>query len=185
MNNKSRMIVALAFVLTLGAGTMLGVGVTRMGRPPHDRSWLADELNLTPQQREQMKEIGRRWVSPAGGDRRRDRGRDRPRDGHHGGGDDADGPAAKSAERGRDDAIAALIPANKKAAYDKIIADYNAARAAQNRERSKAFQDAVERTKKILDDKQRVKYEEILKRREEHRRGPRGGGGMPSGNDPR
>ena len=158
MNRKIIAWGIIAFLLALGAGTLLGLGWSRAGLHRDRHSWLADELHLSPQQQEQMKTIWSQGMPRADfSDRRR------------------------AMQTERDAAIALLIPAEQKAAYEKIIADYNAQKEALDRQRSKAFQEMIDRTKQILTDTQRTKYEEMLKR-DEHRHGPPGGapGGPPS-----
>jgi len=152
MNKKTMAVVLTSFVLSMGAGTLLGLNWARSTPHHGGHSWLTDELKLTPQQQEQMRAIWSQAMQkndPNMGDRR------------HG------------LQKERDDAIAKLIPAEQKAAYDKILADYAAKVDAMGRERSKAFQDAVEHSRQILSDTQRQKYEDILKRGE-HRHGLHG-----------
>ncbi len=150
MNKKIIALGILAFILALGAGTLMGVNLSRTV-PQHDRhSWMAEELSLSPAQQDQMKEIwsqAMQKAEPSFGDRRR------------------------AMLRERDEAIAELIPPEQQAAYDKIIADYEAKKETMDHERAKAFADAVERTKLILNDSQRQKYEEILKN-DSHHHGP-------------
>jgi Spy/CpxP family protein refolding chaperone len=157
MNKKIITLGIIAFLLALGAGALLGVNIGRTV-PPHGRhSWMAEELSLTPQQQGQMREIwsqAMQKTDPSFGERRH------------------------ALLRERDEAIAELISPEQQAAYDKIIADYEIKKEALDQERSKTFQDAVERTKRILDDSQRRKYEEILKNdshhhgSDDHRPGP-------------
>lgn len=152
MSKKTMGIVAVAFLLAIGAGALLGVGVGRhspQGRPP-----LAVELGLSGPQEKQMKEI---WSKVAQGS----------------GGGGRDHRSALAQER--DEAIKKLIPEDQKAAYDKIMLDYKAKLEELNKERASAFQEAVKRTKEILNETQRQKYAELLKRRGEHGQGPRDG----------
>lgn len=156
MKKKIVLLGILAFVLTLAAGTLMGVGLmSRSGAGHHGPSWLATQLNLTAQQQEQMREIWSQAMQhnePGAGDRRH------------------------MLQKERDDAMVRLIPAEQKAAYDKIQADYAAKVDAMNRDRSKAYQDAVEKTKAILNEEQRQKYDELLKK-VDHHHGPRGAAG--------
>jgi len=133
---------------------VMGVGLARVSARPAAHLSLSDELGLTAQQREQMKEIWSKVVE---------------RDGTGG----SAGDRRAALRKDRDEAIAKLIPEDQKAAFEKIQQDYTTALDALNKERSKVYQDAVERTKQILDAAQRVKYDEVLKRRAERGRGPR------------
>jgi Spy/CpxP family protein refolding chaperone len=165
MGNKK--IIALevgAMVLALAAGLTLGFGLARVSHAqaepvsatdepgqPH-RSWLSDQLALTPQQRDQMRAIWSKVAQGAGPDF---------------------GEKRRTLQKERDDAIANLIPASQKPAYEQIERDYRAKADALDAERGKAFDAAVAQTKQILDPTQRQKYEEILKHRGEHGHGPR------------
>ncbi len=73
----------------------------------------------------------------------------------------------------RDDDLQALLTAEQKAAYAKIVEHYNMEVAALNHDQDAEFEAAAERTKKILNDHQRAIYEDMLKK------GFRGGPGGP------
>ena len=164
-----------ATVLALAAGLTLGFGLARVshvqaapastpdqpGQPR--RSWLSDELGLTPQQRDQMRAIWSKVAQGTGpdfGDKRR------------------------AMQKERDDAIANLIPASQKSAYEQIERDYRAKADALDAEHGNAFDAAVAQTRQILDPTQRLKYEEILKHRGEHGHGPHAHGPGPDHDGP-
>jgi Spy/CpxP family protein refolding chaperone len=132
------------FAVALGSGIFIGMHLHQPHpgeRPPQDRSWLADKLDLAPEQREQMRNI---WSELAHGP-----------GGRH-------GDARRQAGKERDDAIATLITPEQKPAYDKIFERFNQQMADMSREREATFQKAVERTKAILNAEQRSKYEKML-----------------------
>lgn len=142
--NKQVVLMICLFVVALGCGIAVGMGISR-SIPPHgrDHSWLAKELQLTEAQQEQMRGVWSetlRGVGPRQSDRR------------------------KQFQKERDEAMVASFTPEQHAAYDKIVAKYNQRLAENNREREVAFQRAVERTKAILDQRQRVKYDELLKK---------------------
>jgi Spy/CpxP family protein refolding chaperone len=159
---KTRIIVVIGFVIAFVAGAVVGLQLRTtpvqatvqpvQGQRP---SWLRSELNLSNEQNEQMKNI---WEGLHNSGRSYEERRHRFRE-------------------ERDEAIAALLAPGVMGDYDRILADFNNKLNALAQERDKAFQEAVEKTKKILTPEQRTKYEEFLKRREPGagERGGRGG----------
>jgi hypothetical protein len=158
--HKSKLTLLTAFVLALGAGLVVGMAAAKRGaaallttpaqQPPRPK--LAVDLNLNPQQQEQMKAI---WSGVMQGvnDRR------------------------KSLDKDRDDAINRLFTTEQKAEYDRIQADYASKSADLKKDRQRRIDDAVEQTKKILNDVQRQKYEQMMKDRGGHGRHGFGGPG--------
>jgi hypothetical protein len=150
---KSKLTLLTTFVLALGAGLVVGMAAARRGAAaqmtpaaqPQQRGKLAVALNLAPQQQEQMKAI---WSTVMQGtnDRR------------------------KALDKDRDDAINRLFTSQQKAEYDRIQAEYNAKSSDLKNDRQRHIDEAVEQTKKILNDAQRQKYEQMVKDR-----GGRGG----------
>ena len=67
-------------------------------------------------------------------------------------------------QRDREAAVRALLTDAQRAAYDKIVSEYEERLIAAHEKTRAAFRAAEERTAAILDDRQRVKYFEILKR---------------------
>ena len=153
--NAVVMSLMLAFILTLGAGVVVGVAAGRhtpvseqtlaTTRPsePKKGGWLPEALGLNTEQREKLKAI---WTETA------------------------QGPSQKSSAKKRsellkerDEALFNLLTDEQKQQYQKQMADYSAKLDELNKEREKAIQEAVERTKLMLDDKQREKYDQILK----------------------
>jgi len=148
---KSKLTLLTTFVLALGAGLVVGMAAAKRGAAaqmtpaaqPQQRPKLAVALNLTPQQQEQMKAI---WsgVMQGTNDRR------------------------KALDKDRDDAINRLFTSEQKAEYDRIQAEYNARSSDLKTDRQRHIDEAVEQTKKILNDAQRQKYEQMVKDRGGH-----------------
>jgi len=121
---------------------------------------LADELALRENQREQMREI---WEGVRGT--------------VHATFDDA-----QNLQKERDEALVALLNDEQRVKFAKISQDYANRFNALTKKRDATFEDAVAKTKNILDPEQRAKYEEIL--RTHVRRGPPAGIPPPPGTPP-
>lgn len=146
----ARIVVVMGFLVAFSAGLMVGLRVPRQPgepapstRPSGRGGFLARELNLTPQQQEQMKQI---WSETAG------RGREEYEQ------------RRRQYRRERDEAIAALIPLAEMDVYDQILDTYAHRMSLMDEQSRQAYQAAVERTREILTPQQRVRYEEFLKR---------------------
>jgi Spy/CpxP family protein refolding chaperone len=151
------MLLVLLTVLAGAAGAAAGMLVARIpgssagsasntaaaAASPMDRTPLVEELQLTPEQRDQMRSI---WEGV--------------RDQVHHCFDDA-----RQLQSERDDALVALLNDEQKAQFERISKDYANRYAELVRKRDQTFQDAVERTRKLLNDEQRRKYEQLLKTR--------------------
>jgi Spy/CpxP family protein refolding chaperone len=148
----TRILVLIGFVIAFGAGWM----ASGTWHPPHPGgpgeqppkgnrgSWLVQQLELTPDQQKQMDQI---W-SELGG-----------RGGHR------EDPAKRGELRKeRDLAILALIRPEDRAAYDRVMKEYNEKNEAIDQEWKKAFQRAVERTREMLTPQQREKYDKLMSR---------------------
>ena len=161
----TKLIVIVCFCAAFGAGLGTGVAVTRLGAPPRHGSWLEHELNLTPQQREQMHQIWSQVISPPGPQQREQR---------------------QALQKERDDAVRGLLKEDQKAPYEEVMKKYAEKLAVLEDVRKKAFDEAVERTKQILTESQRKKYEELLQKHTGRHWGPGfpGGPGPPRGKEP-
>ncbi len=140
--------VVSGFLVSFAAGGAIGVNWVRRPPPPDHRmhgpgGWLAAELQLTPAQRTQMEEI---WSALA----------------HHGGRDRMD--RRRELYRQRDEQVAALIRPEDRSRFEAIMNEHAARLAAMERESRQAFDAAVKRTRAILTDEQRRRYEELLQR---------------------
>ncbi len=153
---KTKVILIVSFVLVFAAGAALGVLLARPEkRPPHPSSWLAAELNLSAEQRKQMEAV---WSEAMGATFARH------------------GEKRAAVVQERDQAIQALLSEAQQAQYQAIQQDYTRKMNELSQERKRVFDDAVERTKRILTPEQATKYEELMKRHRERGMGPGPGG---------
>jgi Spy/CpxP family protein refolding chaperone len=151
-------------VVALSAGVVAGVLASRLptSQPPvgPEQTPLAAELNLSPEQQAQMKEI---WEGV--------------RSHVHQSFDEA-----QKLQKQRDDALVAILSDQQKAQFEKISKDFAGRFDRISSDRDRSFREAVEKTKKLLNDEQRKKYDEILKNRVQP--GPGRGYGTPGGGPP-
>ncbi len=140
---RTRVALLLSFVLVLAAGFAVGRLSARAQRRGGRDSWLGRELDLTGEQREQMRAI---W-SEVMGRLHRDRGERR---------------RELAAERDR--AVERLLSEEQVNQYQQIMDEYERGLQALREEREAAFREAVARTKQMLTPVQRAKYEEMLER---------------------
>jgi hypothetical protein len=143
------------------AGQQVGATTNPTTAPPASfERTLADELGLRYDQREAMREI---WEGVRGK--------------VHKSFEDA-----QSLQKERDEAMVALLNDEQRQKFARISKDYANRFDALTKNRDATFDQAVEKTKKILDDSQRLRYEEILK--SHVRRGPPQGIPPPPGPGP-
>jgi len=149
-SRRTEVFLIILVIVALGAGVVTGVLARQLPlgaqKPLVETAGtlsLGDELQLSPEQRDQMKSIweGVRWEV---------------QDCYHEG---------ESLQRERDRAIVALLDDRQKAEFEKMSSEFAARFTELTEKREQTFQRAVERTKKLLDDRQRGKYEAILKSR--------------------
>lgn len=179
---RVRLIVAASFAIAFAAGVAAGVASSLAAgartdtgeaigaddpkhpekaserRPREHRSWLARELNLTPEQHQKMRDI---WEGALAHSRRASR-EDR-----------------RALREEREERFMEMLSEEQRQQYDELVRWYEESMEAIEAERRKRFEKAVEQTKDILDEEQREKYEEILKERS-GRRGGEPGDGPPS-----
>ncbi len=55
--NRLHLLIISMFAVALGTGVVVGMGMTRGGMARDGRSWLTDQLGLSPDQSAQMKAI--------------------------------------------------------------------------------------------------------------------------------
>lgn len=146
--SRLKLVVILVTFLALAAGVTAGMLAAKLPAstappllPPIDRTPLAEELQLNPDQRDQMRTI---WEGV--------------RTNVH-----ETFQLAQQVQKERDDALVALLNDDQKAAFEKIARQYADEFTDLTRQRDQTFADAVERTRKLLNAEQRTKYEEILK----------------------
>ena len=141
-------VVALVGVssLALAAGVVAGTLVSRLPATAvvaRDTSPLSAELQLTDGQRDQMRQL---WEGV------RQTAHQCQLD-------------AQQLQKQRDDAVFAMLNDEQKAKYLKVNTECFGKIAALNAKREAAFTEAVSKTKGILNDTQRRKYEELIKSR--------------------
>lgn len=155
--SKKRIEILLISVtaLALCAGLAAGLLASRLpggAQPPapvpselpaaEPRTALVEELNLSSEQREQMRQI---WEGVRGDVRQAF-------------------DEAQRLQKQRDEALVSMLNDEQKAKFEKISKEYAGRFDELTRKRDSTFQDAVERTRRILNDDQRQKYDQILKR---------------------
>lgn len=161
---RSRIVLFLAVVLMLGAGFVLGrISVRMHDGPPRDDgrpSWLADQLDLTRDQRGKMDAIWAAAKQQIGKtfDERRAVGEE------------------------RDKAIESLLDDKQRAAYADILKNADDRRAAIGKEREAIVQEANERSRELLDARQKERWEAMTRQaRSRDHRGWRGPSSRPGG----
>lgn len=171
MMSKTSIALILAFAAVFGAGTL--VGTARHGgrqtepTPPESSdgsegrgggggaSWLSRELGLSPEQRDQMRQI---WSELMNANRATNAWEQR-----------------REIQRQREQAVREMLGADQQQKFDQINEEYDQKLAELGESQRDAFRQAVERTRQILTPEQAAKYDEFLKRR------GRGGGPRPFG----
>ena len=165
MNKVQRMVI-LGVALAFAAGGSVGmlVGSDGPAGRKHARGpgrGLTRELDLAPEQQEQMREI---WSAVMSGE---DKQSSRQR--------------RQELDRRREESIQALLTDRQRVRYEEILSQHARATEEIHRQRRERIEEAVERTKAILTEAQARKDEEIRKNR---RRGPFRGG-RPGGSSRR
>lgn len=144
--NKTYVTILLGFLVMFAAGAIVGVVQSKTAaHQRHDRSWLADQLHLTDAQRQQMQKIWSDAMSKS-----HDQAIEKRRE----------------LQQQRASAIRDLLTPAQQIQFEKIEKQYEQESADLQKERGRAVQEAVARTKEILNDQQRAKYDELLKQRE-------------------
>ncbi len=156
--SKTRIILIGCAVVVFAAGVSSGLLISRVKGRRAGHSWLASKLGLTPPQQEEMRKIWSEMRGSSPGRR---------------------GEKRKTLAQERDQAIAAILADEQKPKYEAIFQEYARKVEELSQERQRAFEEAVERTKRILTPEQAQKYEELLKERRE-----RGSGGSPESSAP-
>jgi hypothetical protein len=168
--SRTQIILVGLTVLALSAGVVAGMLASRIpaveGHVQHPsvtpaagaQSQLTAALGLSPDQQEKMRSI---WEGV------RTQVQDYYQD-------------AEGLQKQRDDAIASLLTDEQKARFEKLSKDYASRYDELVRRREAAFEKAVESTRKILDETQRQKYDEILKSRVGHLPGSRSAATQPA-----
>jgi Spy/CpxP family protein refolding chaperone len=152
--HRLKLILIAASILALGAGVFAGMAVSRIpasgaaesvsvSPPQPEHASIADALALTDTQRDQMRSI---WEGV--------------RTNVHQTYQDA-----QSIQKERDDAVVAMLSDSQKARYAALTQQAAEKFAALSTQRNQAFQDGVDKTRKILNDSQRLTYDRIIRDR--------------------
>ena len=144
---KARLMLILiaAFAVTLAAGVAAGYAVCSYAHHPPRRF---PDLNLTGEQRAKMDEI---WNAVMRNSRK------------------LQSEQRQALQKQREEAVRAILTEEQKLKYDAALKDHAAKVAEISKAREKAFQEAVEKTKRILNPEQQTKYEDWLKNWREDR----------------
>ena len=149
-------------VLVLCAGVVLGRLSARLAveTPPspqgHPPSWLQDQLGLSTDQRQQMDAIWAEVKQQMATDR------DRRREFDH----------------ERDEAIQNLLSDQQKLVYQEIYNEYHTKRQQMENARDALIKNAEERSRQLLNDSQKVRWDQLSKDMRGHRAGPGPGSGF-------
>ena len=198
--NRVRMLLVLAFALTLAAGVVAGIGFTRATPPgetakpnsnpstqpsPPARNWMADQLGLNPQQRDQLDTIWReaphekvRELEDARWKLRPEREKaiaalntpeqkaERERIGKT--------YDSKMVElrKERDEAYAVLYTPEQKAKRDELTKAYEAKSAELVKKKEELLRPMVAKTVAMLNEEQKKKFEGMMARNGPERGGP-------------
>jgi Spy/CpxP family protein refolding chaperone len=148
--HRLKIILIAASILALGAGVFAGMAVSRLpsgGAPIQtvvaEHLSIADELQLTDLQRDQLRSI---WEGV--------------RNNVHQSFDEA-----QEIQKERDAAVFAMLSDSQKARYAALTQQAAEQFAKLNTQRQQAFHQGVDQTKKILNDAQRKTYDRIIQNR--------------------
>jgi len=140
---RSRLIFFVCFMAAFGAGICVGL-LWQRPAPSSRADWLA-ELNLTPEQQEKIRAIWTDAMKASDWQTQREK--------------------REAAQKERDEALSALVTGERKPRYEEIMGTYRKKADAITQESRKARDEAYERTKALLTESQRVKYDELRKKR--------------------
>ncbi len=157
MKSGNRLILFTTFLLLMLAGVVLGRLwgrlPERIGPPDRPPSWLADQLDLSPEQRQQMDAI---WA-----DTRKQMG---------------EGMKARhELDQQREQSIVALLTPTQQGEYQRINEEFRRKRSELDRKREALIHQAEERSRALLNPDQLKAWESVTqqwRRRHGPRRGP-------------
>ena len=141
---RTRAVIILCFVVAFAAGISGGLAVSRRPRQQHRHAFLVEQLDLTPEQADRIRDI---WSQSREELRATMAG---PRE---------------ALEQEREDAIRAFLTDDQLALYEQVMEHYRRQREALGDRRREIIAQAVERTKEALTHEQRAKYETLLEER--------------------
>jgi Spy/CpxP family protein refolding chaperone len=172
--NLAKVVILIAFALVLSAGVVVGRLWARLPdvsatvtppatMPSHQGSpsWLADQLKLTPEQRQQMDAL---WADTKA---KRDLNLERRR----------------QLDQQRNQAIADLLGPEQWQAYGRLIDDFHERATEIDKERMNLIHDANDRSRALLNDEQKKKWDQMRQPHHGDHDHDGGGGGGPSRGD--
>ena len=146
-NTNTIFVLILMFVLALGAGAVAGKLTSRLPAPPAvspaQQATLVEQLQLTPQQRDQMQAI---WEGV----------RDTAREKYQ---------RAQNVQSQFEEQVKAMLSPEQQKRYALLSKKAHDDIAQLDVERRAALQTAIEKTKAMLNDQQRKAYEQIIQAR--------------------
>ena len=157
---KTRLALIVAFILAIAAGGSVGLVADRAFGRADRGSWLGRKLDLTAEQREQMRRVWSEAMRSARTDvfeQRIELGRE------------------------RHEKIQQLLSEEQKARYDEIKREFEQRQKELDKMRKAIFQHAHERTREILTESQRAEFDRMFKRGPGTRHGPGPGFGPSRG----
>jgi hypothetical protein len=145
MTAKATIVLVLAYILALAAGTTSGLLADRLRAPlpQGSKAPLAAQLDLTPAQVEEMRGI---WENVSGN-----------LDGYY--------HRAQDIQRQRDQALVDILTDDQKTKFAIMDKEYVKRYDALKDERDAAFRQALTKTEAMLSDTQRARYEQIVRER--------------------
>jgi Spy/CpxP family protein refolding chaperone len=153
-----KIVFLMTTALVLCAGVVLGRLWAQLPArmPEHGQgpSWIADQLDLTAEQRQQMDAVWAQTKSKL----------------------DQSGDQRHEADKQRDAAVMALLTTPQQTAYEKIMSDYHGKRTELDKQREGLIQDAEASSRALLDDSQKARWDELTKQMHAHH-GPHWPGG--------
>jgi Spy/CpxP family protein refolding chaperone len=153
----ARLILIVCVLSAFGAGVCSALVWKNVAQKPHDP--FLGELNLTDEQREKIKGFWSEAMKENNWQAQRE--------------------LREAAQKERETAIRALLSEEQRAGYDLILSDYQGKIDALNQQSRRGRDEAIEKTKAILTEEQRAKYDELRKKRFEGRSKRPDGDGPP------
>jgi len=146
--NKTKGVIFLAFLLAMGAGVAVGMLGSRSlpsntARGTDASTWLANELQLTPDQQQKMNRIWSEMLASKGHQY---------------------GEEFRAIQQQREAAIAALMTEQQQMQCNKLNEEYAAKWRDLWKRMEQDFSTAADKTRKLLNDSQRKRYDAILEK---------------------
>jgi Spy/CpxP family protein refolding chaperone len=160
---RSRQVLLVMALLVLCAGVVVGRLSARLAAevppppPDHTPSWLADQLNLSADQQQKMDAIWADVKQQMNGE----------------------GEKHRELDRERDDAIRDLLSDEQQVEYQEIYDIYRQKRQEMEKTRDALIKSAEDRSRALLNDSQKARWDQMAKDMHAHRPGGPGHGPGP------